>query len=538
MAGVLAEAACLGLFLFLASGWGAWAPADWWCASGSQTVAARYVIGLLVLAAWYAAGAQLGATFTFALIGTVLFLAVGGFGLVRAGHGAPRLLVRHAAIALGVAGFWLVASGLAGNPGAIDPWYYAAGPFLVLQRDWVAANVVPLPNAADVLAARQLVSLTRAASGAILWPIALVGNGLGVGQVTAAGTGLLLAAGVLCKDLVRWDTPRWIGCLLGIAGLGVYNAIAILSGGQVQQGMALETTLGCVWLAVSGASPLARVLPFVVGGFVVSATYTEFLLAMPLYLLLVSTVLRLRPAGTLVLIVGLAAGWAVEQLLTMGGSMAYLVNQSENQPGWMPLSSTPASAAEVLLDVVLQTRPPLVVLPLVVLGGLAFWWRDRNVGPPVVVSGAAGVATTTSSEVIPRHVLGLLVLLGAACAVFVGRSPNLNYAVFKFAGWVGPGLLLFGWWIASACGVRLRRVARALVLTLALARAASLLYGGHEVLTLGRPDRAQQFPRQVGPDGGCVVSVDTSTTMRTLQAIAGSAASIHNCALAVGPVSP
>jgi hypothetical protein len=47
--------------------------------------------------------------------------------------------------------------------------------------------------------------------------------------------------------------------------------------------------------------------------------------------------------------------------------------------------------------------------------------------------------------------------------VVIWRAPNLNYAVFKLAGWTGPGLVL-AVWLAAGGGASLRhKLARTLV---------------------------------------------------------------------------
>ncbi|HYY88258.1 MAG TPA: hypothetical protein VFA49_05650, partial [Chloroflexota bacterium] len=93
----------------------------------------------------------------------------------------------------------------------------------------------------------------------------------------------------------------------------------------------------------------------------------------------------------------------------------------------------------------------------------------------------------------------------------------------------GPGLLLLGWGVARTLNARARRLAQTGVVFLALARSAALLYGGHEVLGLGRVDLAQQFPREVSPEGRCLVRVDGTDVRRTLASLVGSAAPYYDC---------
>ena len=58
-----------------------------------------------------------------------------------------------------------------------------------------------------------------------------------------------------------------------------------------------------------------------------------------------------------------------------------------------------------------------------------------------------------------------------------------------------------------------------------------MVYGGNEVLGLGRQDAAQVWPRENLPGGGCQVRVDTSSPVVMAGAIAGSSAAVFGCEL-------
>jgi hypothetical protein len=363
----LTEAGCLAVFLVVASGWGGFIPEHWWGPSARRTCSAGCVLGWLVFASFYAIAAQLAAPFSVALGGTAVILIAGALGLVRAGRRNVPSIGARLAVALGIAVYWIVGSDMSGNTAAIDPWYYAASPFLLFKSDWLAANVGGLADASGVQTGVELVALSRAGATASLWPIALGGfglaalgvGGLRVGCVAEAGIGLLLAEGAVSSELLDRSSPRWLGALIGVAGTGVYNAIAVLTGGQIQQATALLTMLGSVWLARTCTSPAGRLIALALGGFVVSAIYPEFIIAAPLYVVMVAVAQRQHALGTAAQFGALCIEWVAEQTVTLGCTLIYLIQQSTGLPGWAPLPSTPSLIWEVIVDVILQTRPPL-----------------------------------------------------------------------------------------------------------------------------------------------------------------------------------
>jgi hypothetical protein len=511
----ITEAAILGCFLLLISGWGAFLPRQLWCSEVCKT-AADFISSGLLFAALYVVTAQAAVPTVVAILGTAVFLVAGAAGLLLRVRTSPRAVVLRVEIALAAALYWVLTSDVSGNRGAIDPRYYVASPYLLFSPDWVAANVVNLPDGVAVQAGIQMMALTRAAAAAILWPLAAAGLGLGVGHVAQAGIGLLVVTAALSAGLTERGPPLWLGLLLGVGGAGIYNVISVLSGGQIQQAMALAVGLACTWLASGSADGWQRALPFGIGGFIVAATYPEFLVVMPLYVVVVALVHQHTPAMTAWLFIGLGVGFVAEQALTQGGSLGYVLNQSGASPGWAPLPFTPGTPVDALREVILQTRPPLVLLPFVLALSALYLLRYRR--PSV-------------AQRVPLHVVLVLGGLAIVWAVVIARSPNLNYAVFKLSGWVGPGLLLVGWWFAGAAAEPLRQGLRTLVVGLAVARLCALVYGSGDVLAFGRPDLAAEWPRLLLPDGRCAVRVDVTEAARTLGAIAGSAAPFHDCAL-------
>jgi hypothetical protein len=427
------------------------------------------------------------------------------------------MVVDHATIALGIAVFWTVGAIIAGNTGAIDPWFYAASPFVFFQWDWLVSNLGGMPDPSATIDILRVVATTRAGASAVLWPVALLGTGLAPAQVSEAGVGLLLVAVLVCADLLPTSVPRWAAVAVGVGGIGVYNAIAILSGGQLQQAAALLMVLACIWLARASALPAPAIIVFVISGYVLSGSYPEFLIILPMYSAVLVLIVRQTPRATAAQVGGLLAGFAFEQLVTGGASITYLLGQSTAAPGWSPLPNPPGAPYQVLLDVILETRPPLVTLPVVALAGGLFWASWRGTG---------------NLAALPWHAV---VLLGAGCLVWIfalERSQKLDYAVFKLGGWLGPGLLLFAFWVnETLCKYKLR-LAQTSIMIFAVARAASLVYGGNEVMGLGRADLAQLSLREALPEGGCVVRIDTSEPVLAVAAIAASAAPFHSCSLA------
>jgi hypothetical protein len=319
----------------------------------------------------------------------------------------------------------------------------------------------------------------------------------------------------MIADLLPRANNRLAAVAVGIGGMGVYNAISILSGGQLQQAFAVFVALGCLWLAREAPRRPAAIL-FGIGGFLLSASYPEFLVAVPLYSLVFAIIVGQSLRATATQFGGLIAGFAVQTLLTQGASFWHLVIQSSALPGWAPVPNPPDWPGAVLADIILQTRPPLLTLPLVGLAGIAAWTRWRP---------------SHHSETVPRHAMILLALSSLVWVLALVRTSNLDYAVFKLGGWLGPGIVLLCFWLANALRGQPQRLAQSVAFMFAVARLVSAAYGGNEVLALDRAVTEPQWPREQRPDGGCQVSVETSRVSLTVGAIAGSAAPFHDCSL-------
>jgi hypothetical protein len=512
---LLAEATSVALLAVGASGWGRLIPQGWLADGAKSRVATSYLVGWLLFGSLYAIGATLHPPLGVAVWCTAVAAGLGLLFLARVTWSDRSSLVRHGIVGLAIAAYWVLGATIAGNEAAIDPWFYAASPFILFESDWLATNISALPNAVELANALQIVAFSRASASVALWPIALVSDGIGVGQVVQAGVGLLLIACWLCADLVRRSAELWVAALLGVGAIGVFNVIAIVPGGQLQQAVALLTALSCLWLGTALASAWRVAVVQGVGGFLLSSTYPEFLIALPLYAALLAVLRRQPPRETLVQVAALAGGFAAYQAFSGGASLMYMLGQSTAAPGWSPLQPVPRSPLELIVAVVLQTRPPFVALLVVAVAGALFWMRRRPQAPWSV----------------PRHAF---VLVGLGCVVWalaVLRSPKPDYAVFKLGGWLGPGIILLAWFCAGALAANKRRFARTCVVVFVAARSAALLYAGQELLHVGRVELAQQWPREFTPDGGCSVQVDTREVFRTAAGIAASAAPFRGCSL-------
>jgi hypothetical protein len=520
MSGALIEAGAIVGFLVLGSGYGLLVPREWRRTGQRRGLAADFVVGALILAAVYGTAVQLNATLPQAIVGTFVFLVIGGVCLVRATLTRTANVATRALIGATIGLVWIVSSALAGNAGAADPWSYAALPFLAFSHDWIAQTVDQAPGAASVMGSVASVQATRAAATTALWPIAALGRGLGVAQVTQAGVGLLIVSACLLADMLRRGLgTTWAAVAAGVGGVGLYNVLAILTGGQVQQAFALTVVLASVWLATKALQPVTHLGICMLGGYVLAATYPEFLVVLPLYVLALAVELRAGLRWAVFYFAAAVAGWALDQVVTLGQLLGYVVGQSGAAPGWAPLPRTPESPLEIAVDLVLQTRPPLITLPLVAILSWFFFWRRggaQSEAPPV-----------------QRYAIVGLVGLAVIWAAVIARSGNLNYSVFKLGGWIGPGLLLIAVPFAASLPASAGRAALTVLVGLAVARTVSLAYGGHEVIGFGRVDLAQTYPRYTSDTGGCVVHIDERDADDVLASVAGSAAPYYGCQLQV-----
>ena len=518
---MIAEATSLAVFFGVGSGWGRLLPDRYWTCSAAATAAGSYLVGFLVFAALYACAAELHAPFAAALGVSIGFVLCGVVGIARAARRDPRRLVWHAAIGAMIGGYWLTAGAITRNEGAVDPWFYAASPFVFFHWDWLDWGMQGLANAQEVSGILQVIALTRASATAVLWPIALLGDGLRVRHVVEAGVGLLLVAWLITADLVRPTAPRVAAAVLGLGGIGVYNGIAILSGGQVQQSVALCATLACLWLCRQINSQLVSLLAFVLTGFLVATTYPEFLLVLPLSVAVLALVRRQRAQTTALQVAAALVGFGLELLVSGNRALVYLATQSVEAPNWSPIPTPPSSVLDVLIDLTLQSRPPAWGFGLALLAAALFWLRPTD---EVVENPARS-----------RHIVLLLFGAFVVWGVALGRSPKLDYAVFKLGGWIGPGLLVLVWFLASGLRRDWRRLAHAGLAALAVTRAVALIYGAGGLLLAERPELASRWPRQQATDGTCFVEVDQTDAYATVSGIAASAAPFHGCILVNAP---
>jgi hypothetical protein len=120
-------------------------------------------------------------------------------------------------------------------------------------------------------------------------------------------------------------------------------------------------------------------------------------------------------------------------------------------------------------------------------------------------------------------------------SVLLAQAGNVNYATFKVGGWLGPGLLLFGWLAHQAAPARLGRAFATLLLGLATVHVLGLgadIYSVWPLYSGARP--AGPGWRVEASAQRCTVVVGAPDRIVVQGAVAGSAAPARNCAVMVG----
>jgi hypothetical protein len=521
----------LAVVAFSASGIGRVALAGARADNAVRTVVAEYVVGLLLFSTLLGIAAHLqlplrpvaGFLGSLALVGLWPALEPNASRIVR-GSRAPNDLRARCGIGvvLGVSFFASQATPV--NPGALDPTIYAYMTTVLFHDGWVASNLTGFPDYTWLQATAQEGVLSRAPSLGLLWPAAALGLSLGARSTAAAAAWFLVPTVAALVDVLHGRAPLLARVILAIGGIGVFNEVAVLVDGQVNQTFALAVMVATVWGYRWLDSRRARCLLLALAGASIAAGYPEFLPAVPLYLLCCALLRTGSLRNTILNGAVFASGLLLVQLSTQLENAAYLLRQVEALPEWWPLPTTPNTVAEVWQNIVLE-RPPPPLLGIVLLP--AGWWAWRSTEAP-------------TSRFSPR--LGWLILAALLAALGVWswlalHSPNQNYATFKLGGWLGPGLFLCAFLLTGYATRGLGRGLATLILVLATTRVLGLVIDAPPKILRYQQNGPAPYDWELrSPRGAsldpCLIRPGSDENRTVMRAVAETAAPVRGCQLA------
>jgi hypothetical protein len=197
----------------------------------------------------------------------------------------------------------------------------------VLFHDgWVASNLTGVPDYSGLQGIAQEAVLSRAPSLSLLWPAAALGLSLGARSTAAAAAWFLVPTVAALVDVLHGRAPLLARVVLAIGGIGVFNEVAVLVDGQVNQTFALAVMVATVWGYYWLKSGRARCLLLALAGASVAAGYPEFLPAVPLYLLCCALLRAWGMRNTILDAAALAARvahWAAREMFDPRGFFYY-----------------------------------------------------------------------------------------------------------------------------------------------------------------------------------------------------------------------
>ncbi len=509
--------ALVGVFL-LAGGVGSFAfgsktPPTW------RGLALQHLIGFIGYAVLLAVAAQ-GARLDLLGAGVVIaiYLGSGGAAIIFRSCDVRADVARRIAVVGGLGLTILGMAALRGNAGALDPTTYAFATTALFEDHWMHSELSQLTTYAWLVDTMQDVVVSRVPSIAILWPGAALGFGVSAQTVFSMASWLILVSIVLFADVLSTSIPLPVRLLLAAGAVGLFNQMAVLAGGQINQAFAVCIGLAVVWAVRWASLSRTRLTMLALTGAAVAAGYPEFLLALPIYLL---CALLARPhsmAATVQSGAAVLGGVAAIQVTSRLGNIHYLLAQVEVRPGWWPLVAEPHNIAELWATVIFQ--------------------RSLSISGLAVAVVAAGVAIaliprlmrTMEEPKLPLSTIAasLAVLLVCWSAVAL-HSPNANYAAFKVGGWIAPGLLLCAWLLVGRLGPSSQRIAMSLLVLVSTVRLVGLSVETPWRLAMYASIITSPVWTIAQEPGGCVVYPGADQPESVMAAISESAAPRHNC---------
>ncbi len=132
--------------------------------------------------------------------------------------------------------------------------------------------------------------------------------------------------------------------------------------------------------------------------------------------------------------------------------------------------------------------------------------------------------------------VGVTVMLGIWSWALMGAG-NGNYATFKLGGWLGPGLVLFGWLLVGYTRRPVQPLLAALILTAALVRGADLAISVQEqAATFSSRDRERPTWRVRDATAAgvpCTLELRSDRAQDLMRAASQSAAPVRGCEVIV-----
>ena len=516
---------------FSASGIGRLALAGARADSLVRTVAAEYLVGLLLFSTLLgvAAHLQLPAQLVTALFGSVALIGLWpalepNASRIVQGPRAPNALRARGGIGviLGVAFFASHVTPV--NPGALDPTIYAYMTTVLFHDGWVASNLTGFPDFSGLQGTAQEGVLSRAPSLSLLWPAAALGVSLGARSTAAAAAWFLVPTVAALVDVLPSRVSLLARVILAIGGIGVFNEVAVLVDGQVNQTFAVAVMVGTVWGYYWLEAGHARCLLLALAGANIAAGYPEFLPAVPMYLVCCALLRPWTMRTTILNAAALAGGLLLVQLSTQLENVAYLVRQVDAEPAWWPLPNTPTTVVDVWQNILLERPPPALLAILLLPAG---WWAWRS----------TEATTSRASPQLVRVILAALLALAGVWSWLALQSPNQNYATFKLGGWLGPGLFLCAFLLAGHATRVLGRGLTTLILVLATTRVLGLAIDAPPKILLYLQSSPAPQDRQVrahspGSSDRCLVRPESDDNRAVMRTVAETAAPVRGCQLA------
>ncbi len=325
---------------------------------------------------------------------------------------------------------------------------------------------------------------------------------------------------VLIVDLLPKPLALWSRLLLAASSIGVFNEVAVLSGGQINQAFSLFAALGAIWCVRWVGSARARAIALALGGATVTAAYPEFLAAIPLYLLCAALLRPLALMDSAAMVAATGLGVAAVFSASALRILLYLFSMIHRAPGWWPLASEPRNALELWTAVVFQRTLPLWVVALVIA-----------LAVPVAFATLRRPLPTVIPSKLAKPAVGAVVVLVILWSVLVFRRPNVNYATFKLGGWIGPGLLLLCWHFAQYSGRSTRTAILSLVVVISTFRVVALgVDAAGKITDYAIPVTLPIWSREE-IQGVCTVSAAADEPRALMVAIAGSSAPHRHCTI-------